>query len=427
MDTIFALATAQGKAGVAVVRISGPQAWEVASTFCRLPEPRAASLRKILSRDEEILDEALVLVFSQNQSFTGEPVVEFHLHGSVAVVQAVLTELSGTQARLAEPGEFTRRAFENGRLDLTQVEGLADLIEAETESQRKQAALLFSGALRKKAEAWRLDLVQATALLEATIDFADEEVPVDVSEDVCLLIDTVVRSLEEELRGFSAAERIRSGFEVAIVGPPNIGKSTLLNALAGRDVAITSEVAGTTRDVIEVRLDLNGLPVTLLDTAGVRDALDAVESIGIQRAKLRADAADVRVFLVQSPSDIPVFEKRKDDIVLVGKSDLAGSEHVGVSGLTGDGVDYLLDLLWSVLSQRSGSASLVVRERHRTILSRGLCALLEAKRFVVTGPDVYELSAEECRFCLRALESLIGRVDVDDLFDVIFSKFCLGK
>lgn len=427
MDTIYALATAQGKAGVAIVRISGHEAWSVASAFCNLPAPRVASLRKIISSDGSVIDEALVLVFAEKQSFTGEPVVEFHLHGSVAVVQAVLSELSLSQARLADPGEFTRRAFENGRLDLTQVEGLADLIDAETEAQRKQASLLLSGALRNKADIWRRSLIEATGLLEATIDFADEDVPVDVSQDVLTLIEGVVHDLEFELAGFATAERIRSGFEVAIAGPPNIGKSTLLNALAGRDVAITSEVAGTTRDVIEVRLDLKGFPVTLLDTAGIRETQDQVESIGIERARARAEAADLRVFLVEKGGDKTVFEKRPDDIVLVGKADLSHGLVNGVSGVSGEGLDDLLSSLSVVFSKRAASSTLVVRERHRKALSTGLEALLEASCLINEGPMVYEVAAEECRSALRSLERLIGTVDVDDLFDVIFSKFCLGK
>ena len=268
LDTIFALATAPGKAGVAVVRVSGPEAGQAgARLFGTLPAPHHARTRILKDANGHRLDQALVLFFPAGQSFTGEDVLELHLHGSVATVNAVLRVLGDMPGlRIAEPGEFTRRALENGCLDLAQVEGLADLIDAETEAQRKQALRVLSGDLGKTAESWRSDLIRAAALIEATIDFADEEVPVDVTPEVEALLARVSSSLETEIAGVQTAERIRTGFEVAIVGAPNVGKSTLLNALAGREAAITSEYAGTTRDVIEVRMDLAGLPVTLLDT-----------------------------------------------------------------------------------------------------------------------------------------------------------------
>ena len=256
-DTIFALATAPGKAGVAVVRLSGTRVSEAADLLCGgLPSPRLASLRVLKDGEGRRLDEALVLYFPEKASFTGEAVLELQLHGSVAVVNQVLRVLSNIEGlRLAEPGEFTRRALENGCMDLAQVEGLADLIEAETEAQRQQALRVLSGDLGKIAEVWRNDLIRAAALIEATIDFADEEVPVDVTPEVNALLSETRKTLEREIAGVSVAERIRTGFEVAILGAPNVGKSTLLNALAGREAAITSEIAGTTRDVIEVRMD----------------------------------------------------------------------------------------------------------------------------------------------------------------------------
>jgi len=286
MDTIFALATARGKAGVSIVRVSGPLAWASAAHFGVVNlVARQPKLARLTGSDGGLIDEALVLSFDDGQSFTGEQVVEFQVHGSPAIVAALLSELGSLDGlRLAEPGEFTRRALENGQLDLARVEGLADLIDAETEAQRKQALRVFSGALGKKADGWRTDLIRAAALLEATIDFADEDVPVDVTPEVTALVSGVRGELELEAQGVKAAERIRDGFEVAIVGPPNAGKSTLLNALAGREAAITSSVAGTTRDVIEVRMDLNGLPVTFLDTAGLRETTDEVEAVGVQRA-----------------------------------------------------------------------------------------------------------------------------------------------
>ncbi len=339
MSTIFAQASAAGKAGVAVVRISGPQAFSAASQLCgSLPAPRQAGLRRLRSAAGEVLDEALVLCFSEKASFTGEETVELQTHGSVAVVNALLAELGRIDGlRLAEPGEFTRRALANGRLDLAQVEGLADLIASETEAQRQQALRLFSGGLGDLAAHWRERLIRASALLTVTIDFADEEVPVDVSPEVLELIAEVQTAMQAQVDGFGAAERIRTGYEVAIVGPPNVGKSTLLNALAGRDAAITSEVAGTTRDVIEVRMELAGLPVTLLDTAGLRETDDTVEKIGVARALERAKAADLRVFLIESDSK-PEFDPAPDDIVLTSKADLSGEKFGAVSGKTGAGV-----------------------------------------------------------------------------------------
>ncbi|WP_372836902.1 tRNA uridine-5-carboxymethylaminomethyl(34) synthesis GTPase MnmE, partial [Puniceibacterium confluentis] len=369
---------------------------------------------------------ALVLCFPEKHSFTGEQVVEFQLHGSVAVVRAVLAALSVQSGlRSAEPGEFTRRALENGRLDLTQVEGLADLIESETEAQRRQALRVLSGDLGQRVTAWRRDLIRAASLLEAVIDFADEDVPVDVTPEVLELVSSVQEALGRELAGFEGAERIRSGFEVAIVGAPNVGKSTLLNALAGRDAAITSDVAGTTRDVIEVRMDLGGLAVTLLDTAGIRETVDAVEALGVARARDRAAAADLRVFLVEAGTQ-PDMAAEPDDIILEAKADLR-SDGRGISGKTGQGLDLLVSEVQRKLSERASGASLVTRERHRLALSEGGQALAVASAVVADGPDSYDIAAEEIRVAIRRLSALIGSVDVEMLLDEIFASFCLGK
>ena len=428
MDTIFALASAPGKAGVAVVRVSGPTACEASRRLCAsLPEARTAGLRLLKDADGVRLDEALVLWFPENSSFTGEEVVEFQLHGSTAIVSAVLRELGKIEGlRLAEPGEFTRRAMENGRMDLAQVEGLADLIDAETEAQRRQALRVLAGDLGKRAEEWRRDLIRAAALLEATIDFADEEVPTDVTPEVTELLGRVRVSLDKEARGVEMAERIRSGFEIAIVGAPNVGKSTLLNALAGRDAAITSEFAGTTRDVIEVRMDLAGLPVTLLDTAGLRETTDHVEGIGIERAIYRARSADLRVFLVEG-NDAPELEPEEGDIVLKAKADTLDEIEGAVSGLTGVGVENLLENITSTLSERAGRTGLAIRERHRVALVKASAALADAETQMQFGEETYEISAEEIRTGIRALDSLVGRIDVENVLDEIFASFCLGK
>ena len=431
LDTIFAVATARGRAGVTIIRVSGANSWSaVRNLVGALPDPKQTGLRVARNSVGEALDEVLVLTFESGASFTGERVVELHLHGSVAVVSVVLHELS-TQPdlRLAEPGEFTRRALENGRLDLAQVEGLADLIDAETEAQRRQALKVMRGALSQKADKWRSELIRAVSLLEVTIDFADEEVPVDVTPEVCELISTARLGMKKELEGSKVSERIRDGFEVAIIGQPNVGKSTLLNALAEREVAITSEIAGTTRDVIEVRMDLEGLPVTLLDTAGIRESEDVVEGLGIKRAKDRAATADIRVFLLgarDAVSDLGV--KRIDgDIVAIGKADLVDSAEFSVSGFTGQGVDKLIELLTTELSGRALGASSAIRERHRIALIKGVSALDAAEIHVRNGAEWSDLAAEEMRQALRAMDSLIGRVDVENILDEIFSSFCLGK
>ncbi len=426
MDTIFALASARGKAGVAVIRVSGSAAFRVGEALCGdLPAERG--VRLIRNAAGQPLDQALVLRFRDGHSFTGEPVVEFQVHGSVAVIHAVLGRLGEFEGvRIAEPGEFTRRALENNRLDLAQVEGLADLIEAETEAQRAQSFRVLSGALGKKAEGWRKDLIRAAALLEATIDFADEDVPEDVAPEVLQLIDKVRASLEEERVGAGIAERIREGFEVAIVGPPNAGKSTLLNALAGRDAAITSEIAGTTRDVIEVRMDLGGLPVTVLDTAGLREAEDKVEEIGIERAVARAEQADLRVFLTADGSRGVGLEPQPEDIVVAGKADL-GADGFAISGKTGAGLEELVQRVQSVLERRAARAGTAIRARHALAIRRASEALARGRAEVELGADRSEIAAEELRAAIRALDSLVGRVDVEMILDEIFASFCLGK
>ncbi|WP_171097405.1 tRNA uridine-5-carboxymethylaminomethyl(34) synthesis GTPase MnmE [Ruegeria sp. HKCCD7255] len=428
MDTIFALASAQGKAGVAVIRLSGPLAHSAAKTLVGgdLPQ-RGMRVRTLRAPDGTRLDDGLVLTFQAPSSFTGEDVAELQIHGSTATVNAVLRCLSDMDdLRMADPGEFTRRALENGRMDLTQVEGLADLIDADTEAQRKQAQTILAGALGDLVERWRRDLIRAASLLEAVIDFADEEVPTDVSPEVRDLIQGVVQDLDKEAKGVQIAERVRTGFEVAIVGLPNAGKSTLLNALAGREAAITSEYAGTTRDVIEVRMDLAGLPVTLLDTAGLRETDDHVEGLGIDLARRRANSADLRVFLADDVEalGIPV---QPEDVIVRPKADLGPERAAGVSGKTGQGIDQLVSDISYRLAERTTSHGIATRERHRVAMIQASNALTQAERVLESGPDMYDIAAEELRTAIRALENLVGRIDVETLLDEIFSSFCLGK
>lgn len=429
MDTIYALASARGKAGVSVIRVSGEKARDVLRDIAGdIPETRRASLRRLRDENGRTLDEALVLSFDRGASFTGEASAELHVHGGAAVVSAVLDRLARIPGcRLAEPGEFTRRALENDRLDLAQVEGLGELIEAETEAQRILAMRVFSGALGAKVEAWRGALVSAAASLEVTMDFADEEVPETAADGVADLIRTVIRELRDEIRGSAAAERIRDGFEVAIVGPPNIGKSTLLNRLAGRDAALTSELAGTTRDVVEVRMDLRGLPVTLLDTAGLRETEDSVETMGIERARARAAAADLRIFLVEGADSEPEMYAASEDVVAVGKADLGAGRAFAVSGLTGEGVDELIERVASTLETRAGAAMTATRERHRNAMTAALERLEDAAERLSEESWETEVIAEEIRAGIRSLESLVGRVDVDHVLDEVFARFCIGK
>ena len=428
MDTIFALATAQGKAGVSIVRISGPDAENALNALSLMAVPVGRpSVRSLVGKDGTHIDEAMVLRFSKPHSFTGEDVVELHVHGSIAVVQAVLRELSAIEnLRHADAGDFTRRALENNRLDISKVEGLADLIDSETEAQRMQALRVLSGELGNLTNYWREKLVRAASLIEATIDFADEDVPVDVSDEVIDIIAEIRDSITKEINGSVIAERVRSGFEVAIVGAPNLGKSTLLNALAGREAAIISEIAGTTRDVIEVRMDLGGVPVTLLDTAGIRETDDVVEGIGVSRALDRAAEADAIVYLYDDTSQLAAFEGDETVIRLRAKDDV-GDYSDGISGHTGNGIEDLVQQLTQRFGDMMRDVGIATRERHRIAMQDALVHLLNAESIVQQGPEMYDIGAEELRISCRVLDTLIGRVDVESLLDKIFSSFCIGK
>ena len=427
MDTIFALASAPGKAGISIVRLSGPLAINVAEklTKSKLKE-KQPNLRVIYGADNRFIDQALILIFNKPYSFTGENVVEFHLHGSSAVVSSVIKLLGNFKGlRSAEAGEFTRCALDNGKLDLAQVEGLADLIEAETDAQHKQAARIFNGALGEKTKEWRAKLVKAGALLVATLDFADEEVPEEVTLEVEKLINLVLSDLDKEIIGVQTAERIRSGFEVAIVGAPNLGKSTLLNYLVGRDAAITSNVSGTTRDIIEVKLDLRGLPVTILDTAGIRKSDDKVEEIGISRALERSSLSDLRIVLTEDGEYPSGLKKRDTDIICIAKDDQGNRG--GVSGKTGAGIDRLKNNIWDILNDKAQHVGIATRERHKSSMVNAKKFLGNAVVSLRDGPEYYDITAEEIRAATSALDSLIGRIGVEDVLDEVFSSFCLGK
>ena len=430
-DIIFALASAKGRAGVSVIRVSGKNSiFSIEKLLKNTLPVDNKCLRKIYDADDNIIDEVLILTFKEKASFTGDETVEIHCHGSTAVVTYILQTLSNIKNfRIADPGEFTRRALENGNLDLTQVEGLADLIESETEAQRRLAIRSMDGALSSKVQEWRKDLIRAVSLIEATIDFADEDIPTDVTPEVLGLINKTQSDIKSEIKGSFAAERIREGFEIAIVGPPNIGKSTLLNALAGRDAAITSDMAGTTRDVIEVKMDISGFAVTLLDTAGIRETTDKIEQIGVDRAKLRAKNAYLRLFITHSgePNDLKL-NPEENDIVVIGKSDLLNKPDIlAISGKSGEGLDSLLKEISDKLSRLSIGAQTATRERHRISMIKAQRFLDAGKLLIEDNLELSELASSELHQGIQTLSSLIGSVGVEDLLDEIFSSFCLGK
>lgn len=429
--TIVALSSAPGRAGVAVIRLSGSRVRFVLETFAGvIPEPRRAALRQLRDADGEAIDQALVLFFPAPASFTGEDVAEFHVHGSRAVLArllVVLTALPGV--RLAEAGEFTRRAFEAGKLDLGAVEGLADLIDSETEWQRKQALRQMEGALGSFAAEWREALVQAMSLLAAELDFSDEgDVSGPLQEQALGLAGTVLGSLRKALGSFAMGERVREGFVVVLAGPPNAGKSSLLNALAQRDVAIVSPVAGTTRDALEVRLDLAGLPVILIDTAGLRDSADPIEAEGVRRARNLLARADLALALRGIDSEPYQMDGETPVLRLATKSDLAGTPLPGelpISVKTGAGIpDLLAAIIERLHAFGRSEPALLTRERHRAAVADAIMAL---ERAVSAEHGQGELLAEELRIAVLALERLVGRIDVEDVLDRLFSGFCIGK
>ncbi|PZO67436.1 MAG: tRNA uridine-5-carboxymethylaminomethyl(34) synthesis GTPase MnmE [Paracoccus denitrificans] len=417
MDTIFAEATPPGRGGISVVRLSGPDARRIGEDLAGpLPTPRRAELRKVVD-DGDLIDQALVLRFDEGASFTGEQVVEFHLHGAPVISRRVMAACERRGARLAEAGEFTQRGFLNGQIDLAQAEGLADLLAAETESQRKLAMQVAGGDLSAWADEVRRKLIRAGALIEASLDFADEEMPEEVPSEVFSILDDVRDMMNAQLAGFPAAERVRQGFEVALIGPPNAGKSSLLNAIAQRDVALVTDIPGTTRDVLEVSLDLRGLAVTLLDTAGLRETRDTVEGLGIERARERAAAADIRLHLSEDGFIDPTLWQ-EGDIAVRSKADIGDGD---VSSASGVGITELLERIYLTLSERVAGAGFVARERQAAGL-RSACASLDQ---VNTAPP--EVLAELVRAASSSLQQMVGRIGVEDYLDEVFSSFCVGK
>lgn len=401
------------------------------------PDPRDAALRS-LSHDGRLIDRALVLWFPAPHSFTGEDIAEFHVHGGPAIIEAMIAAFTALGGRPAEPGEFTRRAFEHGKMDLTEAEGLADLIDAETEGQRLQALAQMSGALKQLYEAWRERLISILASIEGEIDFPDEEdVPDALAATAGPPIDDLIAEMDAHLDDAHRGERVREGLSIAIIGAPNAGKSSLLNRLARREAAIVTDIPGTTRDIVEVRLVIAGFPVTLADTAGLRETAEIVESEGIRRALARAEEADIRIGVIDSTdvsrnqeSPLPL---RDGDLAVLNKVDRTAPpdlnlpcETLSVSAKTGTGLDaveaWLEGTVRSLLSAREAPA--LSRARHRRAVTEGREALERGRTMLSRAP---ELAGEDVRLAIRAIESLTGRIDVEDVLDRVFSQFCIGK
>ncbi len=455
-QTIFALSSGRPPSAISIVRVSGPEAATALTLLAgKIPAPRMATRTLLSDGHRQPIDDAVVLWFPGPASATGEDVAEFHVHGGRAILAALFATLSAVDhMRAAEPGEFTRRAFENGKLDLTEAEGLDDLIHADTDRQRSQALRQLKGLLGDRARDWRAQIIEASALIEAGIDFSDEgDVSAELIAPALAKIKTLLGEIQQVLAEQGRGERLREGLVVAIAGPPNVGKSTLMNQLARREVAIVSPHAGTTRDIIEVQLDLDGYPVTVIDTAGIRDTDDPVEREGVSRARARAAEADLVLWLIDATHEknfdegaVPVWVVRnKIDLDAV-ESDAAvlrldaaihrrsagvleqgrTSADFAISASRGDGIAELISALVGFAQSYfgSGEGGLVTRERQRRLLEQTVVSLRRGLSVIEHGE---ELAAEDLRIAARSLGQLLGRVDVEDLLDVIFRDFCIGK
>jgi tRNA modification GTPase len=434
-ETIFALASAPGRAGVAVVRVSGPLAGAVLASLAgpELPLPRVTVLKHIRSKDGAVLDQGLVLWFPGPASYTGEDCAEFHIHGGRAVLDGLFEAFADAGLRPAEAGEFTRRAVENGKLDLTRAEAIADLVAAETEVQRRQAVRQYEGGLEELYDGWRARLIRAAAWTEAAIDFSDEELPEDVMAKAQAAASEIAVEIQGHIRDSRRGELVRDGLFLTVIGPPNVGKSSLVNALVQRDVAIVSETAGTTRDVIEVHLNLGGYPVILADTAGLRLPADAIEAEGVRRALARAAQADMVLLLLDGSASEPLANVSRETlasatIVAWNKADLpwpTKREGLALSLKTGAGLSDLIAAIARKAKERMEGprdAVPLTRARHRYALEEALGALRRA-----ISATQAELRAEDLRLALRSIGRITGRVDIEELLDVVFRDFCIGK
>ncbi len=448
-QTIFALSSGRTPSAIALVRMSGPRAGAVLTSLAgKLPLPRVVTRAVLRDSEAQPIDDAVVLWFPGPASATGEDVAEFHVHGGRAVLASLFAALSAfDDVRAAEPGEFTRRGFENGKLDLTEAEALDDLIHADTDRQRRQALRQLKGLLGDRARDWRARIIEASALIEAGIDFSDEgDVPVELIAPARAKMKTLLGEIQQVLSAQGKAERLREGLVVAIAGPPNVGKSTLINQLARREVAIVSPHAGTTRDVIEVQLDLDGYPVTVVDTAGIRDTDDPVEQEGVRRAQARAAEADLVLWLADMSGTKHGYGGATQVWMLRNKIDLEhqnadaadssgslaelqradGKSGFAISASRGDGIPELVSALVAFAQDffGAGEGGLITRQRQRQLLQQTAESL---RRSISVADTSEELAAEELRVAAQALGRLLGRVDVEDILDVIFREFCIGK
>ena len=430
-NTIFALSTGLGKAGIAIIRVSGCDALNIARKLTGTSlVPRAATVC-YLRFNQELIDQALVILFKAGSSYTGEDLVEFHIHGGSAVISHLSNVLSTNfNVAVANPGEFTRRALENGRLDISQVEGLLDLINAETKEQKKQSLRVFSGKIGQESKQWRDKILHSLSLAEIMIDFSDEDVPSSTIREIDTLVSSLVVEFECEMAASRSASLVRDGFDVTIVGQPNVGKSSLLNYLAGKEKAIVSEQAGTTRDIIELSIDLKGFRVNFYDTAGIHFTEDTLEKVGIDRALKKAAMSHMRVFLL-NPNDIVedfgvVIES--SDLILCAKCDFQShTKYSGISSVTGEGIEDMLDKISNNIIKSNSYSSILINERHKRIIERTLVFL----RFVLEEIDsteaCIEIVAENLRLAIVELDFLVGKINVEDVLGDIFSSFCIGK
>ncbi len=441
-QTIFALASAAGKSGIAIIRISGDRTTKALEALgCKnIPEPRKATLKK-LYRENELIDEAVIIYFPAPNSFTGEDVAELHIHGSQAVVSNIISHLSSLdEIRLAEAGEFSRRAFENGKMDLTKAEAIADLIDAETSMQQKQALRQMGGELEQLYENYRSNMIKILAHIEAYIDFPDEDIPEEIKADIINNSESLKLSLEEHIAD-KRGEIIRSGVHVVIVGSPNVGKSSLINYLSRRDVAIVSDVAGTTRDIIEVHLDINGYAVIISDTAGLREGSNEIESIGVNLAKKKAAISDLKICMFDA-TELPKLDKYtkslidENSIIVINKIDLLsptsfeleGITSIPISVTTGEGAEALLNILEEKIKNivMPSSSPLLTRERHKMHVREAIDYLGRFIHAMNIERDI-ELCAEDLRVAATSIGRITGKIGIDELFDQIFSSFCIGK
>ena len=432
--TIFALSTPESVSAIAVIRISGPDTLNALGLLCRcnvtsFKKKRTLSLKKIYSSDNSLLDEALVVSFEENKSFTNEQMAELHIHGSIIVIKTVLETLSNMSfLRQAFPGEFTQRALENNKLNLTQVEGLSDLLQAETEYQQKQALDTYTGKTNKKIIKWKNDVLKILSLIEANIDFYEDIDDTDIIKKVTKSILCLEKDLIKEKKGFEFSESLRSGFIVSIVGKPNSGKSTLINKLANRNVAITSRISGTTRDIIELRYNLDGIPIVFLDTAGIRKSKNKIEKIGISKSLKKANRSHLRVILSENIEEVLSLGLKKSslDIVLRPKGDLKGSEP-SISGKTGKGIENLLQQIKEKLYSKKITSTVINRTRHLERVNVCINNINNIKELVTRDIIELELLANELRGIILNIDGLLGLIDTESMLGEIFSNFCIGK